>query len=216
MESLFDPSLFISTDYNNIKFSYKDIVQDILALKSSTTDYDLTGQIIWPAAEFLSKFIIDNPNYFQGKTVLELGAGAGLSGMIASQFAKKVILTDGNDIVIDLLEKNLKFCGKKNVDVKKLTWGFENTKVFLEDVGEINQVIGADILFWPDSIKDLVLSLKCLKEKYVLEDIWLCICNRSKYSEDLFDSTLAAEELEREVIAQEKEIYLYKIISKKN
>ena len=31
---------------------------------------------------------------FQGKTVLELGSGPGLCGLVAANFAKKVILTD--------------------------------------------------------------------------------------------------------------------------
>lgn len=52
------------------------------------TDYDLTGQVIWPSSEALSKFIIDNKEKFQGRTVLELGAGAGLAGIVAANFAK--------------------------------------------------------------------------------------------------------------------------------
>eukprot|EP00593_Proboscia_inermis_P015642 CAMPEP_0171302614 /NCGR_PEP_ID=MMETSP0816-20121228/12035_1 /TAXON_ID=420281 /ORGANISM="Proboscia inermis, Strain CCAP1064/1" /LENGTH=235 /DNA_ID=CAMNT_0011781227 /DNA_START=192 /DNA_END=899 /DNA_ORIENTATION=- len=38
--------------------------------------------------------------------VCELGAGCGLPGLVASHFAKKVALSDGNDVVLDLLRDN--------------------------------------------------------------------------------------------------------------
>ena len=39
--------------------------------------------------------------------VLELGSGAGLTGMIASQFAKRTILSDHMEQVIKLMRKNI-------------------------------------------------------------------------------------------------------------
>ena len=51
--------LFTDVDYKEIEFSYKDFKQTIYALKTSSTDYDLTGQIIWKAADILSKYILD-------------------------------------------------------------------------------------------------------------------------------------------------------------
>ena len=40
---------------------------------------------------------------FKNKIVLELGAGAGLTGIVSANFAKNVILTDNNELVVDLL-----------------------------------------------------------------------------------------------------------------
>ena len=51
--------LFVDTDYQPITFEYKDFKQKVYALKTSSTDYDLTGQIIWKAADILSKYILD-------------------------------------------------------------------------------------------------------------------------------------------------------------
>lgn len=51
-----------------------------------------------------------------------IGAGAGLSGFVASFFAKKVVLTDGNEIVVDLLEKNKKHLNKNNLFVDLFLW----------------------------------------------------------------------------------------------
>jgi len=54
-------------------------------LKASSTDYDLTGQIIWKAADILSKYIIDEmgESILKDKIVLELGSGPGLCALIS-------------------------------------------------------------------------------------------------------------------------------------
>ncbi len=65
-------------------------------MQAASTDYDLTGQIIWRAAEQLAEFIIDHKEEFKDKTVIELGAGAGLTGLVCAQYAKNVYITDGN------------------------------------------------------------------------------------------------------------------------
>lgn len=88
--------LFTDTDYQELTFTYKDFTQTLFALKTSSTDYDLTGQIIWKAADILSKYILDNlgPNLLKGKTVLELGSGPALCGLVTQHYANKVILSD--------------------------------------------------------------------------------------------------------------------------
>ena len=77
--------LFVDTDYQQLTFEHGDFKQMLYALKTSATDYDLTGQIIWKAADILSKYILDTlgPALFQHKTILELGSGPGLCGLVA-------------------------------------------------------------------------------------------------------------------------------------
>jgi len=71
--------LFTDTDYQDLLFEYGDFKQTLKALKTSSTDYDLTGQIIWKAADILSKYTLDvlGPSELKGKRVLELGSGPG-------------------------------------------------------------------------------------------------------------------------------------------
>ena len=49
----------MDTDYKALTFEYKGFTQKVYALKAASTDYDLTGQVIWTAADIMSKYIID-------------------------------------------------------------------------------------------------------------------------------------------------------------
>jgi predicted nicotinamide N-methyase len=46
----------------------------------------------------MSWFISTHQDIFRGKSVLELGAGAGLAGFVASQISQKTLITDGNEV----------------------------------------------------------------------------------------------------------------------
>ncbi|EGR27869.1 s-adenosylmethionine-dependent methyltransferase, putative [Ichthyophthirius multifiliis] len=98
MEDNFDANLFINREYVLKKFQYKDCEQEYQASVSCSTDWDLTGQIVWRAAEQLAEFIVDNKEAFKNKTCLELGAGVGLSGLVCSQYAKQVYITDATRV----------------------------------------------------------------------------------------------------------------------
>ena len=49
-------------------------------------DYDLTGQIMWPAAQLLADHLAANPAVMQGcRCALELGSGLGFPGILAAK-----------------------------------------------------------------------------------------------------------------------------------
>ena len=59
------------------------------------------------------------------KSVLELGSGPGLCGLLCSHFSREVILSDYQDLVLDLLKKNATENGKTacgRLGVAKLDW----------------------------------------------------------------------------------------------
>jgi Lysine methyltransferase len=63
-------------------------------------------QVVWPIAEFMAWLVALSRPLFAGKHVVELGAGCGLTGLVAAHSAAKVVLTDGNDVVLRLLQRN--------------------------------------------------------------------------------------------------------------
>uniref|UniRef100_A0A7S4APW1 FAM86 N-terminal domain-containing protein n=1 Tax=Pseudo-nitzschia australis TaxID=44445 RepID=A0A7S4APW1_9STRA len=46
------------------------------------------GFVMWPSAVVLSRWLVSNPEEVRGKTVLELGSGCGLTGLVAAKIMK--------------------------------------------------------------------------------------------------------------------------------
>lgn len=71
--------------------------------------------VLWPSAVILSRWLVTNPLVLQGKRVLELGAGCGLTGLVAASLQRKypidsrssVLLTDFNATVLKNLQRNI-------------------------------------------------------------------------------------------------------------
>ena len=51
------------------------------AFQDNKAENDVTGINIWSASIVLSRWIVDNKDWFLNKKVCELGAGAGLPGL---------------------------------------------------------------------------------------------------------------------------------------
>ena len=115
-----------------------------------------------------------------GKNVVELGSGVGLPGFVASEFANKVLLTDGNDFVVDsILNRSVSFYNtnmsdsilvqsssshcKNNISVQKFIWGDkEQLKEILEDFGTVDVIVAADVVQWPSVLEPFLHSCKAL------------------------------------------------------
>ena len=51
--------LFTDTDYQEIVFTHNECEQKLQALKGASTDFDLTGQIVWQAANIFSQYMLE-------------------------------------------------------------------------------------------------------------------------------------------------------------
>lgn len=60
------------------------------------------------------------------KRVIELGSGPGLCGLLSANWAKSVVLTDYQDLVMDLIQTNIDKCnpreGKCELYCARLDW----------------------------------------------------------------------------------------------
>lgn len=65
------------------------------------------GFQMWPAAVILSRWLCAHPEVMQGCSVLEVGAGLGLCGLVAAHLASHVTLSDFNPMVLRALEANV-------------------------------------------------------------------------------------------------------------
>lgn len=115
--------------------------------------------------------------------IIELGAGIGLPSLLASQFTNvsKVVITDGNEVVMDLVKQNIQLqqqndengelSNYKNSKLSSevLIWGNKtqlknilNEKFREEKEGVIDVVLAADVIQWPAVVEPFLHTVKAL------------------------------------------------------
>mgnify|MGYP003578505255 CR=1 FL=1 len=77
---------------------------------------------VWPASIGLCRFLKQNPKYITGKTVLELAAGLGLSGLYSARHAETVTITDIEPQAEEIIHKSAAHLKLSNVQANTLNW----------------------------------------------------------------------------------------------
>jgi SAM-dependent methyltransferase len=82
-----------------------------------------TGATVWPAAMVLLKYLEQQqPKILQGKRVVDLGSGTGITSIAAAWLgAQHVICTDGQDNVVQLAKDNVRHIVENLSTTKKKT-----------------------------------------------------------------------------------------------
>lgn len=71
---------------------------------------DRTGMLMWPGGTVIAHALLTlgHRGFLAGRSVLELGSGVGFCGIVASLFAREVVLTDQSAEVRDIARENLR------------------------------------------------------------------------------------------------------------
>ncbi|KAL8483753.1 hypothetical protein ACS0TY_026438 [Phlomoides rotata] len=102
-----DESFFINDNYQLERFTFGSQVLELYCLQSASTDFDLTGQLVWPGAELMNDYLSKNADMLQGCSIIELGSGVGITGILCSRFCSEVVMTDHNTEVLKILTRNI-------------------------------------------------------------------------------------------------------------
>lgn len=97
------------------------------------------GIVLWPGAIALAHEVALRS--FEGKRVLELGAGTGLPGIVAASLGARVVQTDRQPVALFLSKKNAERNGVSTIehrDADFRTW---------QDAAKYDCILGADILY---------------------------------------------------------------------
>ncbi|XP_026858580.2 methyltransferase-like protein 22 isoform X1 [Electrophorus electricus] len=93
------------------------------------TPLEDVGKQVWRGALLLSDFILSQHAVFQGATVLELGAGTGLTSIVMASVAKMVYCTDAGEDLLSMCQRNVSlnkhFIGpaaEHGLKVRQLDW----------------------------------------------------------------------------------------------
>ncbi|XP_021772211.1 protein N-lysine methyltransferase METTL21A-like [Chenopodium quinoa] len=165
-----DESFFINDNYQLTTFTFGSQVLELFCLNSASTDFDLTGQLVWPGAVLLNEYLSKNAEMLQGLSVIELGSGVGVTGVLCSKFCKKVVMTDHNDEVLKILKKNIDLHASSesypcpDSGAEKLEWANsdQRNEIVQRYPEGFDLVLGADICFQQSSIPLLFDTVKSL------------------------------------------------------
>ncbi|XP_068580907.1 methyltransferase-like protein 22 [Cebidichthys violaceus] len=82
--------------------------EDIIKIEHTmATTLEDVGKQVWLGAFLLADFILSEPHVFRGATVLELGAGTGLTSIVMATVAKTLYCTDVGEDLLSMCKKNV-------------------------------------------------------------------------------------------------------------
>jgi nicotinamide N-methyltransferase len=118
----------------------------------------LWGHHLWNAGRLISTYLESNPSLITNKTVLELGAGAGLPSLICAEIgAKKVVVTDypDPDLVKNLwanIDEHYSSKGEeeKNIVAEGYCWGNDAEPLLAHVQSSESKIPGFEVLILAD------------------------------------------------------------------
>ncbi|KAM5199072.1 protein-lysine N-methyltransferase EEF2KMT isoform 1-T1 [Hipposideros larvatus] len=190
---------------------------DAVTLSESTAiiSHGTTGLVTWNAALYLAEWAIENPGAFTHRTVLELGSGAGLTGLAICKMCRPraYVFSDCHSRVLEQLRGNVLLNNlslepdattpvehpghdthhseSPRVTVARLDWDTVTTlqlAAFQPDV-----VIASDVLYCPETILSLVGVLQrlaaCRKDQQA-PDVYVAFTVRNPETCQLFTTEM--------------------------
>ncbi|WOH05335.1 hypothetical protein DCAR_0624751 [Daucus carota subsp. sativus] len=143
------------------RFSSFDVLGDFEIC--NRYDIDNTGLVCpWPSEEVLAYYCLSHAEMFRSKTVIELGSGYGLAGLVVAMAteASEVVISDGNPQVVDYIQHNIDAnsgaFGPSKVKSLMLHWNKEE----ISDISnKFDIVVASDCTFFTEFHKGLVQTL---------------------------------------------------------
>jgi predicted nicotinamide N-methyase len=151
-----------------------DVTPVPIELRGYKTDSDQvwksTGLTIWKAAEVLGRYMAQHYPVIQNQSVMELGAGLGLCGILAHRLgAAKTCITDGDSDALQLLKENLERNKSDDttcmVSVHQLIWGKDTAQKFSKRHGTLQVLIASDIIYARCIVEPLWETVQTLLER---------------------------------------------------
>lgn len=111
---------------------------------------------LWPSAIALSEFLTQNKKLVENKTVIEIGCGLGLTGMVASILGASVTMTDYLDEPLEFAKKNASLNQINNIQFKKMDWRKPDSSL-AADV-----LLASDVAYEKRSFNHLIIAFEKL------------------------------------------------------
>ncbi len=99
------------------------------------------GAVLWPSAIALAHEVAARAGDFRGRSVLELGAGTGLPGLVAASLGARVVQADRHEVALHLCRRNGERNGATAAEYRLADWAD------WADAGRYDWVLGSDVLY---------------------------------------------------------------------
>ncbi|XP_037400443.1 methyltransferase-like protein 23 isoform X4 [Pygocentrus nattereri] len=134
---------------------------------------------VWPCAVVLAQYVWIAKEKLQKKSVLELGAGVSLPGVVAAKCGAQVILSDSAEL--PLCQNNCKqSCEVNDVDsvtVVGLTWGQVSPELL--SLPLVDVILGSDVFYEPEDFEDVLVTISFLLKRNPYAQFWTTYQERS-------------------------------------
>ena len=107
----------------------------------SETNRPPYGVVLWPAAIALAHEIGARAGEFRGRSLLELGAGTGLPGIVAASLGAAVVQTDKHELTLAVCRDNGRLNGIDSIEYREADWAH------WDDAAQYEWIVGADVLY---------------------------------------------------------------------
>jgi predicted nicotinamide N-methyase len=77
---------------------------------------------LWPSAVGLATHLVNNPSLVNGKTILEIGGGLGLPGLVAASLGATVTETDYLEDAVGFAKKNAEINSINHIHFRSFDW----------------------------------------------------------------------------------------------
>jgi len=137
---------------------------------------EISGQKLWCGSLGVIEYLLDNSEFVKGKTVLELGAGTGVLGMLCQRLgAARVVLTDNDPRSLKHMAID---CESNKVDatVCSLDW-FDSSSSKLDlDSGASGalRIVAGDVLYKQELLDPFMSTVYSLLSSNAGSEMLLC------------------------------------------
>ncbi|KAL3053171.1 hypothetical protein OYC64_005663 [Pagothenia borchgrevinki] len=137
------------------------------------------GMYVWPCAVVLAQYLWSQRQELRDKTVLELGAGVSLPGVVAARCGAKVILSDNAEkpLCLENCRRSCAANGLHDISVLPLTWGEVSPE--LTQLPQLDIILGSDVFYEPRDFEDVLLTIAYLLRKNPRAQFWTTYQERS-------------------------------------
>ena len=129
-----------------------------LIIEDATTPFPFWAKI-WASSIAICDFLIENPQWVQGKTVLELGAGMGLPSFSMAKYATRILISDHAADAVELLHKNINHLQLTNTSATCIDWNKIPNHI------NADIILLSDVNYAPNEFESLLKILNGFLEK---------------------------------------------------